>query len=144
MTDVPETSPERPIIWSQGCPTTGPRRPPVDVPSQNFCIFVFPVKSSNRCIKKELLHLKNTFFIKLSILLLFHKSPLKVPWRSRTLGLLGGLEGMSPGRHVPAGKTVIRRRRRFNTFIRHSFRFPFRNVFSIGKYFNISMYRLKY
>ena len=31
------------------------------------------------------------------------ESPLKVPWRSRTLGPLGDLQGTSPGRRVPAG-----------------------------------------
>ena len=86
MTDVPGTSPERPIIWSPGRPATGSRRRPVDVPIQNFCIFVFPVKNSNRCVKQGLLHLKNTFFIKSSIFLLVPQSPLKVPWRSQTLG----------------------------------------------------------
>ena len=70
MTDVPGTSPERPIIWSLGRPGTGSRRRPVDVPIYNFCIFVFPVKDSNRCVKQELLHLINSFFIKLSIFML--------------------------------------------------------------------------
>ena len=72
-------------------------------PIQNFCIFVFPVKNSNRCVKQELLHLKNTFFIKLSIFLLVpYKSP-EVPWRSRTLGPLGDLQVTCPERRVPAG-----------------------------------------
>ena len=31
------------------------------------------------------------------------ESPLKVPWRSRTLGPLGDLQGTFPGRRVPAG-----------------------------------------
>ena len=52
------------------------------VPIQNFCIFGFPVKNSNRCVKQELLHLKNTFFIELSIFCWFTKSSLKVAWRS--------------------------------------------------------------
>ena len=64
MTDVLRTSPERPIIWSQGRPTIGSRRRPVDIPIHIFWIFVFPVKTSNRCVKQRLLHLKNTFFIK--------------------------------------------------------------------------------
>ena len=104
MTDVPGTSPERPIIWSPGRPATGSRRRPVDVPIQNFCIFVFPVKNSNKCVTQELLHLKNTFFIKLPIFCWCPKSPLKVPWRSWTLGPLGYLQGTSPGRRVPTGK----------------------------------------
>ena len=62
----PGTSTERPIIWSPGRPATRScRRPHLE-----FCIFVFPVESSNRCVKQELLHLKNTFFIKLSSFLL--------------------------------------------------------------------------
>ena len=70
MTDVPGMSSERPIIWSPGRPATVSRRSPVDVPIYNFCIFVFRVKNSNRCVKQELLYLKNTFFIKLSVFLL--------------------------------------------------------------------------
>ena len=77
MTNVPGTSPERPIIWSPGCPATLSRRRPVDVPISNFCIFVFPVKNM--------------------------KGPLEVRWRSRTLGPLGDLQGTFPGRRVPAG-----------------------------------------
>ena len=96
MTDVLGTSPERPIIWSPGRPATRSRRRPVDVPIQNFCIFVFPVKNSNRCVKQELLYLKSTFFIKLSFFCWSPKSPLKVPWRSRTLRPLGNLQGTSP------------------------------------------------
>ena len=95
MTDVLRTSPERPIIWSQGRPTIGSRRRPVDIPIHIFWIFVFPVKTSNRCVKQRLLHLKNTFFIKsckaktiASKKHFFHQiinflvSPLRVPWRS--------------------------------------------------------------
>ena len=100
MADVPGTSPKRPIIWSPGCPATGSCRCPVDIPIQNFCIFVFPLKSSNRRVKQELLHLKNTFFIKLSI---FFVGPLRVPQRSWTLRPLGDLQGTSPGRRMPAG-----------------------------------------
>ena len=70
MTDVPGTSPERPIIWFPGRPATGSCGRPLDVPIYIFCIFVFPVKYSNGCVKQELLHPKNTFFIKLSIFLL--------------------------------------------------------------------------
>ena len=43
--------------------------------------------------KKHFFHLIINFFV----------SPLKVPWRSRTLGPLGDLQGTSPGRHVLAG-----------------------------------------
>ena len=103
MTDVPGTSPERPIIWSPGRPATGSRRRPVDVPIQNFCIFVFPVKNSNRCVKQELLHLKSTFFIKLSI---FFVGPLRALWRSRMLGTLGDFQGTSPGGRVAAGNIL--------------------------------------
>ena len=110
MTNVPGTYPERPIICSPGRSATGSRRRPVDVPIQNFCIFVFPVKNSNRWVKQELLHLKRTFFIKLSFFFLCcsPKSPLKVPWRSRTLGPLGDLQGTSPECRVPAGLYIIR------------------------------------
>ena len=107
MTEVPGTSPVRSIIWSPGRRATGSRRRPVDVPIQNFCIFVFPVKNSNRCVKQELLHLKNTFFIKLSFFFCWSpKSPLKVPWRSRTLGPLWELQGTFSGRRVPVGKSL--------------------------------------
>ena len=34
------------------------------------------------------------------------ESPLNVPWRSRTLGPLGDLQGTSPGRRVLAGKAA--------------------------------------
>ena len=34
------------------------------------------------------------------------KSPLKVPWRSQTLGSLGDLQRTSLGRHVPAGRLL--------------------------------------
>ena len=104
MTDVPRTSPERLIIWSSGRPATGSRRRPMDVPINNFCIFVFPVKNSNRYVKLQSLHLKSTFFIKLSF---FFVGLLKFPWRSRTLGSLGDLHGTSPGRRVPAGTVLI-------------------------------------
>ena len=93
MTDVPRTSPERPIIWSPGRPATGSRRRPVDVPIQNFCIFVFPVKNSNRCVKQGLLHLKTLFSLNHQFFCWSPKSPLKVPWTYRTLGLLGDLQG---------------------------------------------------
>ena len=52
------------------------------------------------------MHLKNTFFIKLSFFCWSPKSPLKFPWRSRTLGPLGGLQGTSPRRRVPAEQLV--------------------------------------
>ena len=104
MTDVPGTSPERPIIWSPGRPATVSRRRPVDVLIQNFCIFLFPVRDSNRCVKQELLHLENTFFIKLSIFCWSPKSPLKVPWSFRTFR---GPSGDVPGRRVPAGSSLL-------------------------------------
>ena len=113
MTDVLRTSPERPIIWSQGRPAIGSRRLPVDIPIHIFWIFVFPVKTSNRCVNPRLLHLKNTFFIKsckaktiASKKHFFHQiinflvSPLRVPWRSP-----GGLLVVSDVRtfRVPSG-----------------------------------------
>ena len=83
MTDVPRTSPERPVIWSQGRPATGSCRRPMDVAIQNFCIFVFPVKNSNRCLKQELLHLKITFSLNYDFFLLVpqesSEGPLEVP-----------------------------------------------------------------
>ena len=79
MTDVPRTSPERPIIWSLGHPLTGSRRRPVDVAIYNFWIFVLPVKNSNRCVKQRLFPLKNPFFIKSSIFCWSPEGPLVVP-----------------------------------------------------------------
>ena len=80
MTDVPRTSPERLIIWSSGRPATVSRRRPMDVPINNFCIFVFPVKNSNRYVKLQSLHLKSTFFIKLSFFFCWSPEvPLEVP-----------------------------------------------------------------
>ena len=93
MTDVPGTSPERPIIWSPGRPATGSRRRPVDVPIQNFCIFVFPVKSSNRCVKQELLHLKSTFLLNYQFFCWSPKSPLKVPDVGTCRGPSGDVSG---------------------------------------------------
>ena len=107
MTDVPGTYPEHSIMWSLGRPATASRRRPVDVPIQNFCIFVFPIKNRNRCVKQGLLQLKSTFFIKSPFFSWFPKSPLKVPWRSRMLGPLGDLQVMSLGRRVPAGGSVL-------------------------------------
>ena len=58
----------------------------------------------NSCVKQRLLHLKNTFLSNHQFFCWFPKSTLKVPWRSRTLGPLGDLQGTSPGRRVPAWK----------------------------------------
>ena len=102
MNDVPGTSPERLIIWSPERPAAGCRGRPLDFPIYNFCKFIFPVKTSNRCVKQELLHLKDTFFIK--FFCWPPKSPLKISWRSQTLGLLGDLQGTSLGRRVLAWK----------------------------------------
>ena len=52
MTAVPRTSPESPIILSQGHHTTVSCRRPMDIPIQNFQIFVIPIKNSNRCVKQ--------------------------------------------------------------------------------------------
>ena len=100
MTDVLRTSPERPIIWSPGRPTTRSCRRPVDVTIYNFCILVFLVKNNNSCVKQRLLYLKNNFFCQIINLFV---GPLRVPWRSRTLEPLGDLQGTSPARRVPAG-----------------------------------------
>ena len=101
MADVLGTSPERPIIWSPGRPAIGSRRHPVGVPIYNFCIFVSPVKNSNRCVKEELLHLKSIFS---SNYLFFFgwlpKSPLEVP----DVKTFRDLQGTSRGRRVPGGK----------------------------------------
>ena len=80
MTDVPRTSPERPIIWSLGRLTTGPVDVPWIFPFRTFEYLFFPVKSNNTCAKQGLL---NTFFIKLSIIVLVAlespEGPLEVP-----------------------------------------------------------------
>ena len=98
--DVPKTSHHLVL----GRPATASRRRPVNVPIRNFCIFVFPVKNNNRCVKQQPLHLKSTFLIKLSFFFCWSsKSPLKVRWRYRTLGPLEDLQGTFLGRRVPAG-----------------------------------------
>ena len=107
MTDVLRTSPERPIIWSPERPATESRRRPVDFPIYNFWIFAFAVKNSNSCLKQRLLHLKNTFLKSNHQFSCWPpKSPLNVPWRSRMLGHLEDLQGVSPGRRVPSGSLV--------------------------------------
>ena len=55
MTNVPWTFLERPIIWSHGLPATGSRRRPVEVPIQNFWIFILPVKSRDSYLIQGLL-----------------------------------------------------------------------------------------
>ena len=50
---------------------------------------------------------KTLFSLDHHCFLLVPKSPLKLPWRSRTLGPLGDLHGTSPGRRVPAGSTRL-------------------------------------
>ena len=99
-------SPKRPIIWPPGRPAIGSCRHPVDVPIQNFCIFVFSVKNCNRCVKQKLLHLKNPFSLNYKFFCWSPKSPLRFPWRSRMLGPLGDLQGTSSGHRVPAGNTL--------------------------------------
>ena len=95
MTDVPLTSPERPIILSAGRPATGSRRRPVD--------FALPAKNRNRCVIQGLLHLKNNSFINHKFLYWSPQSPLKVPCRFRTLGPLGDLQETFLRCRVPAG-----------------------------------------
>ena len=75
MTDVPGTSPERPIIWFPGRPATGSRKRPQ----------------------------KTFFLLNYQFFCWSPKSPLNVPWRSQKLRHLGDLQGTSPGRRVPAG-----------------------------------------
>ena len=140
MTDVPGTSPERPIIWSPGRPATGSRRRPVDVPIQNFCIFVFPVKNSNRCVKQELLYLKSTFFIKLSFFCWSPKSPLKVPWRSRTLRPLGDLQGTSPGRRVPAEIISLLYHYQYLKFLDLSFQYFFYTLNNMIPFYTYALF----
>ena len=55
------------------------------------------------------MHLKNTFSSNHQFCCWSLKSPQvhKVPWKSRTLGPLGDLQGTSSGRRVPAGKNII-------------------------------------
>ena len=103
MTDVPGTSPERHIIWSPGCPATESCRRPVDVRIQNFCIFVFPVKTSSRCVKQELLHLKNTFSIKLSFFLLIPQESPEGPPEVLDVRTFRRSSGYVPRRRMPAG-----------------------------------------
>ena len=79
MTDVPGTSPERPIIWFPGRPATGSRRRPQ----------------------------KTFFLLNYQFFCWSPKSPLNVPWRSWTLGTLGDLQETSLGRRVPAGNAVL-------------------------------------
>ena len=93
MTDVLQTSLERSTILSQGHPLTGSCRCPVDVPVQNFQIFVLPVKNRNRCVIQGLLHLKAIFSLKHQFLCWSPESLLKISCRSLT----------SLGRRVLAG-----------------------------------------
>ena len=99
MTNVPRTSTELPIIWSLGHPASGFRARPVDVAIENFWVFAFPVKSSNRYVKQGLLHLKNPFFKKSSIFLMvsweFPEGPLEVPDVRTFRGPLGDVHGTS-------------------------------------------------
>ena len=57
--------------------------------------------------KQGLLHLKSVFSLNHQCLLWSPKSSLTVPWRSWTLGHLGGFQGMSPERRVPAVFTLV-------------------------------------
>ena len=108
MTDVQRTSPKRPIIWPPGRPATRSCKRPVEVPIYNFWIFVFPVKNSNSCVKQRIMHRKNTFFLSNHQFYCWSpKSPLKVSWRSRTLGALGDLQRTFPERRVPAGSYLL-------------------------------------
>ena len=99
MTDVPRVFRECPLIWSLRRPAIGSRRCPEDVSIQNFLNIFFPVKNSIRCVKQGLLHLKNTFPLNHQFLGWSPESPLKVPWKSWTLGTLGDFQRTSPGRH---------------------------------------------
>ena len=86
--DVPQLGAED-VLWTS--------------PFRTFRIFVLPVKNRNRYVVQGLLLLKNNFFIKSSVFVLSPENPLKVLFRSWTLGPLGDLQGTSLGRCVPAG-----------------------------------------
>ena len=66
-------------ISSPGRPTTGFRRYPEDVPISTFWIFVFPVKSRNKCLKQGLLHLKNNFSLNHQFVCWSLECPLEIP-----------------------------------------------------------------
>ena len=93
----PGTSPESSIVWSPGLFGTA------------FCIFVFSVKNINRCVKQELLHLKNNFFIKLSFFLLVEstETPLKIPDVRSFRGPSGDVPGTSRAGWVLAEYSML-------------------------------------
>ena len=83
MTDVPRTSPERPIICRG--------RPQLEL--WNICFF--SVKIRNRCVKQGLLHLKNNFSIKSSFFVLVPEGSLEVPDVRTFRGPSGNVPGTS-------------------------------------------------
>ena len=94
-TDVPRTSLKRPIISSPGRPATGSLGCFVDMPAQNFRVFVLPVKI-RKSNKRSSCNKGAIAFVLIS------KSPLKIPCRFRTLESLRDLQGTSPeGRVLP-------------------------------------------
>ena len=101
MADVPWTFPKCPIIWSLGRPPTGSRRRP-HLELLNIC---FSSKNQWWMCKTKTIASKKHFFHQI---LNFSVGPLKIFWRSQTLGPLGELQGTSPGRRVKAGIIVSR------------------------------------
>ena len=68
---------------------------PVDVPIWKFWIFALPVKNRYRYVIHGLLLLKTIFSLNHLFLYWSPESPLKVPYRSWTLGPSGDIPGMS-------------------------------------------------
>ena len=96
MTDVPRTSLERPIICSQGRSATRSRRRP-RLELLNICS---SCKKQKQICNIRTITSEKQFFHKI---INFCIGPLRVPWKSRTLGPLEDLQGTSTGRRVPAG-----------------------------------------
>ena len=80
--DVPRTSHHLiPGTSRNWVPQTSRGRPHLEL--LNIC---FSSEKQQQMCKTKTIASKNTFFIKSSIFLLVPQSPLKVPWRSQTLG----------------------------------------------------------
>ena len=89
------TSLERPIIWSHGGPAIGSRRRPVDVPVQNFWIFVSPVKKQKQICNTRTITSEKQFFHKIINFCVGPWGSLVVSLVGFTLGPLGKLQGTS-------------------------------------------------
>ena len=61
MTDVPWTSPERPIIWSPGRPATGSRRRTMTSPFRTFEYLFFSKKQLQMCKTRAIASKKHFF-----------------------------------------------------------------------------------